>query len=234
VRATAFGGGLLLAPEPQTGVGLSARFQVANCSRLGFKPKLSFSLTGDHQRAGHPGFRAVLEARPGDANVGRVAVTLPASQFIDPARVANPCTRVKFNEGACAPASVLGHARAFTPLLDQPLEGPVYFRANGGERELPDIVADLRGEVHVVLVGHVDSVQRPGSEVARLRNTFETVPDAPVSKFVISLNGGKTGLLQNSRNLCAGSQVASVRMLGQNGKRNDFRQQIKTSCRRKR
>lgn len=234
VRATAFGAGLLDAPAPELGVPLSARFQAANCSRLRFAPKLSLSLTGNHRRAGHPALRAVLQARPGDANVGSVAVTLPASQFIDNARIANPCTRVKFDEGACPPASVLGHARAFTPLLDQPLEGPVYFRANGGERELPDIVADLRGEVHIVLVGFVDSVGRKGSEVSRIRTRFQTVPDAPVSKFVLSLNGGNTGLLQNSRNLCASAQTATVRMLGQNGRRNDFSQPIRTGCRRKR
>jgi hypothetical protein len=234
VRATAFGAGQLLAPAPEVGVPLSARFQAANCSRLRFAPKLGLSLTGQHGRAGHPALRAVLQARPGEADVGRVAVTLPSSQFIDNARIANPCTRVKFDQGACPASSVLGHARAFTPLLDQPLEGPVYFRANGGERELPDIVADLRGEVHIVLVGFVDSAGRRGSEVSRVRTTFATVPDAPVSRFVLSLNGGRTGLLQNSRNLCVAPQRASVRMLGQNGRRRDFSQQIRTGCRRKR
>jgi hypothetical protein len=35
------------------------------------------------RRTGHPKFRAVLVARGGDANIGRAALTLPRSQFLD-------------------------------------------------------------------------------------------------------------------------------------------------------
>jgi len=61
-------------------------------------------------------------------------VILPPTEFIDPLRTANPCTRPQFAEGRCPPASVLGKARVTTPLFDKPLEGPVYFRANGDRR----------------------------------------------------------------------------------------------------
>ena len=77
-------------------------------------------------------------------------------------------------------------------------------RSNGGERELPDIVADLKGGgLRVIQVGFVDSVPVKGTELARLRTRFLSVPDAPVSRIEISLFGGKKrGLLENSRNLC--------------------------------
>ncbi|HET7120664.1 MAG TPA: hypothetical protein VFI17_05385 [Solirubrobacterales bacterium] len=213
---------------------LTEHFQASDCSDLPFKPKLAFSLKGDMKRAGNPAFRAQLTARPGDSNIGRVAVVLPRSEFISPLHINNPCTRPQFAAHACPKGSILGHARAFTPLLDQPLEGPVYFRSNGGEggRELPDIVADLNGEVHIILVGFVDAVQHKGSEVSRTRNIFEAVPDAPVTKFVLSLKGGKQGVLENSRNLCSHPQKADVRMMGQNGKRHDFQPVIKTSCKK--
>jgi hypothetical protein len=113
------------------------------------------------------------------------------------------------------------------------LEGKVYFRSNGGERELPDVVADLNGQVHLVLVGFVDSVHKKGSEVSRLRTTFAQVPDAPVSKFVIELKGGKEGLLVNSANLCKVKNVATVKLSAQNGKLAELSPTIANSCKGK-
>jgi hypothetical protein len=233
VRASVAGSGPFLRPSTSVAA-LAAHFQASDCGDLPFKPKLMLALKGKTKRTGHPALRAQLTARSGDANVGRTAVILPRSLFIDQNHINNPCTRVQFDASACPPTSVLGHARALTPLLDQPLEGPVYFRSNGGARELPDIVADLKGEVHIVLVGFVDAVHRKGSEVSRTRTIFQAVPDAPVSKFVLSLKGGRQGLLQNSTNLCAERQRATVHLKAQNGIKKNFRQAIKTSCRKKR
>jgi hypothetical protein len=116
-------------------------------------------------------------------------------------------------------------------LLDKPLEGPVYFRSNGGERKLPDLVADLGGQIHIVLVGYIDSVNKKGSEASRVRSTFAAVPDAPVSKFVLELKGEDRGLLVNNTNLCKSpNNLASVRMDGQNGKTHDFHPTVSNSC----
>jgi hypothetical protein len=41
-------------------------------------------------------------------------------------------------------------------------------------------------------------------------------PDAPASKFVLTLFGGKRGLLVNSANVCTAPATASVRFVGQN------------------
>lgn len=212
---------------------LSERFQVGSCTALPFKPKLSLSLAGKTKRDGHPELKAVLTQKPNQANIDRLAVTLPPTEFIDNAHLGSPCTRPQFAEGKCPPKSLLGGARVFTPLLDQPLEGSVYFRANGGEYPLPDVVMDLNGQVHLVLVGHVDSVRKKGSETSRLRTTFDVVPDAPVSKVTLRLFGGKRGLLVNSRNLCAAPRRAKVVMDGQNGKPNDYLAPIRIECGRK-
>jgi hypothetical protein len=125
---------------------------------------------------------------------------------------------------------VLGKARVFTPLFDKPLEGKVYFRANGGARELPDAVADLHGRVHVVLVGFVDAVHKKGSESSRIRTTFAKVPDAPVTKAIVELKGGKKGVLVNSANLCKVPPVATVKMTAQNNRAKDTSQRIGTGC----
>lgn len=214
------------------------RFQVAGCDRLAFGPKLSLKLNGSTQRGKNPALRAVLTQASGQANIRRAAVILPKSAFIDNRHINNPCTRVQFNAGSgngaqCPPKSILGFARAYTPLLDKPLVGPVYFRSNGGERELPDLVASLDGQVHLNLVGFIDSVRTKGTEVSRTRTTFATVPDAAVNKFVLELKGGRNGLIQNSVNLCKATNLATVRFAGQNGKTRSFDQKMGNSCKSK-
>lgn len=210
-----FGGGSVAASTP---------FQVGRCGALRFTPTLSLSLKGPTKRPGHPALRAELRTVPGQANIARTSVILPSTEQIDNAHINNPCTRPKFAAGECPPTSVLGRAKAFSPLLDRPLEGLVYFRANGGERELPDIVADLRGQIHIVLVGYVDSVR------ASLRTRFQSVPDAAVDRFVLELFGGKRGLLVNNQNLCARRLRAKVQMDAQNGRVRDLEPVVKTSC----
>jgi hypothetical protein len=209
---------------------MKSRFQVGGCKGLDFTPKLALSMKGGTKRSAHPAFKAVLTQPSGQANIARTSVILPPSEFIDQNHISNPCTRPQFAAGQCPPGSVLGTARAFTPLLEKPLEGKVYFRSNGGERALPDLVVDLNGRIHFVLVGFVDSVHKKGSESSRVRTTFATVPDAPVSKFVLSLQGGKKGLLVNSTNICKAPNTATVKMAAQNGKTDNFDTAIATSC----
>lgn len=223
VRATVFGSFLnALAPGDDAPVAVSSRFQAANCASLGFKPKLALKLTGKTKRTGHPALRATLRARPGDANIGEAAITLPHSAFLDQAHIRTICTRVQFAADRCPQGSIYGHARAITPLLDEPLEGNVYLRSSS--HELPDLVVALRGIVDVDVVGRVDS--RHGG----IRTTFENVPDAPVSTFVLEMRGGKRGLIVNSRDLCRRASVASARFVGQNGRLRELRPVLRNDC----
>ena len=211
-----------------------ARFEVDGCKALRYAPKLVMSFKGSTRRSGHPALKATLTQPAHQANTAKATVLLPASEFIDQDHINNPCTRVQFREDRCPKLSILGKVTATTPLLDQPLKGNVYFRSNGGERELPDIVADLRGQIHATIVGFIDSVPVKGTELSRLRTRFATVPDAPVSKFQISLFGGrKKGLLENSRNLCLTNRRAKVSFTAQNGRISNRNLLIKTSCKRK-
>ena len=189
---------------------LSTNFQVANCAVLGFAPKLAFRLGGSTKRTGHPVLHATLTTSPGDANIADTVVTMPHGELLDNAHIGTVCTRVAFNEHNCPTDSDYGHATAFSPLLDRPLEGEVYLRSS--RHELPDLVADLRGQVNLEVAGRIDAVKG-----GRLRASFESVPDVPVSKFVLDLKGGSKGLLQSSEDLCESLPKALVRMTGQNG-----------------
>jgi hypothetical protein len=192
----------------------SNRFQVGGCEGLEFKPKLSLALFGATKRGAYPRLVATLEARPGDANIARTAVTLPHSEFLAQEHIRTVCTRVQFAADQCPATSIYGRASATTPLLDEPLTGPAYLRSSNNL--LPDLVLALRGPdrqpIEIELAGRTDSKN------GGIRNTFDIVPDAPVSKFTLELFGGGKSLIVNSREICETENRATVRISAQNGK----------------
>jgi hypothetical protein len=207
---------------------LSQYFQASGCGGLNFGPKLSLKLRGKTRRAGHPSLRAVVTYPKGSyANIARAQVGLPHSEFLDQGNIREVCTQPKLLSNTCPKKSIYGRAKAWTPLLAQPLEGPVYLGVGYGHT-LPDLVADLQGQIRILLNGKVDQTKQKG-----LRNTFEAVPDAPVSKFILELKGGpKYGLIENSENICRRKQKASVKLTAQNGKVLQFAQPIANECKK--
>jgi hypothetical protein len=211
-----------LAGEPAD---VRTRFQVGGCKGLDFKPRLSLRLIGPTHRSAHPKLRAVLRARSGEANIGRATVTLPKTQFLENAHIRTICTRVQYAAQTCPSRSIYGYAKAWSPLLDRPLQGPVYLRSSNNP--LPDLVASLDGQVHVDLVGRIDSVN------GRIRNAFERVPDVPFSKFVLTMQGGKKGLLVNNTELCRTTPRATAKFVGHNGKVRKFTPVARPRCGKK-
>jgi hypothetical protein len=210
---------------------LSSPFQVGECTDLAFKPKLAIHLTGPTKRGRNPSLKATLTYPKGAyANIAKAAVTLPHSEFLAQEHIKTICTRVQFAEGntpgeKCPAGSIYGQAEAVTPLLDKPLKGPVYLRSSS--HNLPDLVAALNGQINVDLDGRIDSVK------GGIRNTFEMVPDAPVSKFTLEMQGGKKGLLVNSTNICKSTNKATVLFDGQNGKSLDVEPVVTNDCKGK-
>ncbi len=216
-------------------------FGAIGCAGLPLKPRLKIGLTGKGQTTDgkHPGVRAQVVQRKGDANLKRVQVRLPLSLALDPDNAQALC---EFKDGTkvdpvCPKGSIVGRAKAVTPLLDQPLSGPVYFVKNvrkdaktGREiRTLPMLVIPLRGEngIRLNLKG-ASSV----SSSDQLVNTFAAIPDAPVTRFDLSIEGGKNGILVTNGNLCRRKQVANVQIDGQNSKASDRNTTLTTSCKK--
>jgi hypothetical protein len=229
--STVLGSGLNFASEADDQpVTVTSPFQAADCANLGFAPKLALSLKGDTKRGATPAFKAELTYPKGAyANIAKSVVTLPHSEFLEQGHIGTVCTRAQFKEGKipgekCPAASIYGKAEATTPLLSEPLKGPVYLRSSS--HNLPDLVAALHNDqVDFALDGRIDSVKN-----GRIRNTFETVPDAPVSKFVLEMQGGKKGLLVNSTNLCKRKNRAISEFTGQNGKTYNTEPVLSVKC----
>jgi hypothetical protein len=215
ITATLYGGGGNPASQVAwSSYAASVPFQASNCEALKFRPKLTLRFIGGKdqaRRTGHPKLKATLVARPGDANIARATVTLPHSELLDQSHIKTICTRVQLAAHQCPQRSVYGHAWAESPLLDKPLEGPVYLVSSS--HVLPDLLADLRGQVEIQLHGVIKSVKG-----GRIRTTFSPVPDVPVSKFALTMQGGKKGLLVNSRDLCTHKYFSKLNFLAQNGK----------------
>ena len=209
---------------------LSSRFQLGECQGLAFKPKLGIRLFGSTSRGGHPALKGTVSMPAGGANIAEASVALPHSEFLDQAHIGTVCTRVQFAEGdgngsACPAASIYGTATATSPLVDYTLQGNAYLRSS--TNKLPDLVVALHGPpsqpIAVDAVGRIDSVN------GGIRTTFEGVPDLPVSSFVLSMQGGKKGLLQNSTNICKATNKATALIAGQNGKGVELRPELKNS-----
>ncbi len=204
------GSGVSIAdPGDDRSVTIASPFQVSFCSSLPFAPRIEFRLKGPAKRGAYPTLRTMVTPRPGDSNIGHVVATLPPSQFLAQENIKTICGRQDYARRSCPKASVYGWARAETPLMEEALEGPVVLRAS--DNKLPDLAAQISGRgIDIDVVGRIDAVK------GRLRATYDVLPDAPVSRFVMTLHGGKKrGLLVNSDNICK-SAPATVRMIGHN------------------
>jgi hypothetical protein len=233
--STVLGAGLDFSSEADDNpLTVTSPFQAADCAALPFKPQLGLRLIGGTKRGAFPAFKAHLQMNGiGEAGIASAQVTLPKSAFIEQGHFKTICTRPQFKAGAgngasCPAGSIYGKASAITPLLGEPLTGPVFLRANGGERDLPDLVVALsNSQVDFNLIGHVDSID------GRLRNTFAASPDAPVTSFDLEMAGGQKGLFVNSRNLCARKYRALAGFAGQNGKAHTAKPVVKVKCKGK-
>jgi hypothetical protein len=213
------------------------------CQALPFTPRMSMRLTGPRQTrfAKHPGLRVSVEqpARKGNsvqANIGKAVVKLPPSLALDPDNARAICSYENGLAAKCQPAARIGTARAISPALNRPLEGPVYFvqgiridpTTGNRIRTLPSLLATLRGEIAVNVRGTT------AVEGRNLVSTFDRIPDAPVSRFDIDLKGGTGGVLTIGarRGICDRRQVSNAALTGQNAKLAAFPVTMRKPCRR--
>ena len=142
---------------------------------------------------------------------------MPHQLFLAQNHIRKVCTRVQFDADRCPSGSIYGEAAAFTPLLDEPLRGKVYLRSS--DNKLPDLVTQLHsGAIEIDLEGRIGPSKRGG-----IQAFFDNLPDAPLTRFVMKLKGGKRGLLTNSVDVCKAPPFATVAGVAQNNRGAAFR-----------
>jgi hypothetical protein len=197
-------------------VALSSRFQAANCATLAFHPLFTASTQGKASKQSGASLHVHLSTgqgpranpqTPAEANIAKVNVQLPLALPSRLSTLQRACTAAQFqsNPAGCPEGSFVGTVVAHTPLLTAPLTGPAILVSHGGAA-FPDLVIVLQGEgVRIDLTGSTQISK--GITFSR----FETVPDAPVSSFDLTLPEGPHSALAATKNLCALSKTVTVR-----------------------
>jgi hypothetical protein len=190
------------------GANASSRFQAAGCASLPFKPSFTVSSLASTSKANGAALDVKVAQRPGEADIHKVDVQLPLQLPSRLTTLQQACLQAQFDAdpARCPSGSVVGMAVAHTPLLNVPLTGPAILVSHGGAA-FPDLVLVLQGEgVRIDLTGNTDI--KHGITFSR----FETVPDAPISSFELTLPEGPHSALAAYGGLCKPTKAVTVRI----------------------
>jgi hypothetical protein len=204
--------------QPNSPKSASSSFTPTGCDKEPFAPRVSGSVGGAGQtkRGVSPTLINVVSTNVGDANPSRVRVILPPSIAANLGQVSRQCVAEIFNAGGCPPEARVGSATATSPLLPRPLTGPVIFTSNAATGE-PALAVQFGAPVPLTLIGAV--LLAPNA----LTTTFDGIPDLPLSRFALTLDGGggkNTGQLVNLADLCRADTPLTLRaeLLAHSGK----------------
>ena len=197
---------------------VESRFQVTNCAALAFKPSFTASTQAKTSKTNGASLSVKLTypSAPlgSETNIAKVKVELPKLLPSRLTTLQQACLAKQFeaDPAGCPAASVVGQARATTPTLPVPLEGPAYFVSHGGEA-FPSLIVVLQGYgVTVDLVGST-FISKSGIT----SSTFNTVPDIPVGSFELTLPEGRFSALAANADLCNSKLVMPTEVVAQDG-----------------
>lgn len=175
-------------------------FQTTNCEALPFSPQFGATIKQSGPPTKPVEISTSIKQTIQEAGLKRATVTLPSELGPNSVAFNSTCAETDFMAGACPPASIVGSARAASPLQAQALTGPVVLITppTGG---LPVLGLDLRGALALKLKGQIGlDATKPGA--LRTTVTFDNLPDIPISDFSLTFGGGEGGLNLAARNPC--------------------------------
>jgi hypothetical protein len=203
-----------IAAAQGAGATVLSPFEVAGCASLPFKPSFTVSTQAKTSKANGASLDVkVAYPANGQANIKSVKVDLPKQLPSRLTTLQKACTVAVFesNPAKCPPESIVGIAKAQTPVLPVALTGPAYLVSHAAEA-FPNLVVILQGEgVRVDLTGN--TLIRRGVT----SSTFSSIPDVPVTSFELFLPEGHYSVLTANGNLCKGKLQIPTKITGQNG-----------------
>jgi hypothetical protein len=195
-------------------IAVSSRFQAAACASLPFGPSFTVSTQGKTSKSNGASLDVKVRYPTGSqANIRSVKVNLPRQLPSRLTTLQKACVAAVFesNPAQCPPESIVGSAKAQTPVLSAPLVGPAYLVSHAAEA-FPSLVIVLQAEgVRIDLTGQTFIKKGITS------SNFATVPDAPVSFFELYLPEGPHSALGATANLCGQKLQMPTKIVGQNG-----------------
>lgn len=199
-------------------VNVSTPFAAVGCDTLPFKPEFSSSTEAHATQQEGTGVNVEIAYPTGrEANIAKLVVgfpeELPARQ--ETLQKACPAATFEANPATCPATSNVGTATVDTPLLAQPLTGPVFLVSHEGAK-FPDTEFVLQGEGVTIVVDGQSSLAANGA----LTSTFTSIPDAPFSSLQAKLPAAPNSLFTNARThgtLCGEKLVAAVTLVAHDG-----------------
>jgi hypothetical protein len=195
---------------------ISSKLSFNGCDRLGFGPKIRAFIGAKHRtRVGsHPPFTTVITSKGDDATIRSAHVRLPRGVASNTRSLNAACATDAFAAGRCPLQSQVAKAVALSPLLRDPVTGPVYLvKRPAGQKGLPRLVVQFRSPVALQLEGIVNIGKRGG-----IGTTFPVVPDLPITRFTLRFHGGAYGALALTKNICRRALRLPASFNGQNGR----------------
>jgi hypothetical protein len=199
-------------PADQAPVAVSSPFQAADCASLKFNPGFQVSTTGKTSKQNGASLVTKLtfpNAPQGtQANITKVKVELPKQLPSRLTTLQKACLASVFeaNPASCPAGSIVGMAKAVTPVLPVPLSGPAYF-VSYGSAKFPELVIVLQGYGITVNLHAETFIDKHGVT----SSTFNTVPDVPVGTFELTLPQGPFSALAANTNLCSLTTTTTVK-----------------------
>ncbi len=192
---------------------VSSPFAVSNCSALHFKPTFAAASSAQTSRAIGAALKVDLTQGAHQANIHSVVVQLPLQLPSRFTTLQKACPEATYaaNPFDCPTGSKVGSATVTTPVLPDALSGPAYLVSHGGGA-FPDLDLLLEGDgVHVILEGSTNI------KAGITTSTFASIPDVPVSSFVLDLPTGPNSALATNGSLCSGPLVMPTTITAQSG-----------------
>jgi hypothetical protein len=197
---------------------LASPLTVANCSALPFKPNFSAAsaapTNATQLKANGASLRVNLLQGVHEANLHSVVAELPKSLPSRLTTLQKACPEATYaaSPASCPAGSKVGSATVTTPVLPEPLKGPAYLVSHGGAA-FPDLDLLLEGDhgVRVILEGNTDIKN------GITKSTFASIPDVPVSSFVLDLPQGPNSVLTAIGTLCTQTLLMPTTLTAQSG-----------------
>ena len=181
----------------------AAPFTPTGCDKVPFAPRLEAAISASRT----PSLQTVITVPRGHASTASAAVTLPRGVSVNANALRDTCTLAEQAAGPCPARARVGGAVARTPLLADPLAGPVLLASIPGQ-QLPGLRLELSGAASLALTGTVTGRQ--------IRTEFAGIPDVPLERFELTFDANRS--LTAQKDFCRGPQpTIAAELTGHNG-----------------
>lgn len=188
------------------------------CDRLSVEPSLQVrpeTIQADSPSGYEVAIKVPQREEPyglGTPALKDITVTLPEGTSLSPAFAEGlgTCSEGELAAGHCPEASRIGTAEVVSPLLEEPLDGSVYFGSPTADVKYPLLIEVAGSSASIQLSGRAV----PDPTTGRVTAIFESLPALPFKELQLRLFGGDTAALDNPQSCGVATSSAATTAYG--------------------